>query len=69
MATRTEADFIFYGGRRMGKRATLLDRAIQTIDDKIAALQLAREHLLAERQAQPARKKRPAAVDVAAGPR
>jgi hypothetical protein len=35
----------------MSKRRTVLDKAIQAIDDKIAALQAARAELLAQQQA------------------
>ena len=39
----------------MAKRHTLIEKAIRNIDEKIAALQLAREHLLAEQVQRPAK--------------
>jgi len=42
----------------MGKRQTHLDKAIANIDEKIRALQLAREHLKKEREAKKATSKR-----------
>jgi hypothetical protein len=34
----------------MGKRATLIEKAIRSLDDKIAALQAARAELIAQQQ-------------------
>ena len=45
----------------MGKQSAL-DRAIQNIDEKIAALQLAREHLVAEQAAKPVKVRKPRLV-------
>ena len=42
----------------MGKRATALDKAIKSIDDKITALQTARAELVAQQKAAPVRKPR-----------
>jgi hypothetical protein len=39
-------------------KLSALERAIQNIDEKIAALQLAKEHLLAQQKTKPAAKPR-----------